>query len=136
MSDHTYTPQPVSGLSPYLQVGGEGVRAAADFYKKAFGPEELGYMPMENDSRTMHCLVKVNGSTLMMCDSFPEHGHPARTPEAITLHIQVDDPQAWFDRAVAAGCKVEMPMDVQFWGDRYGQLTDPFDFRWSIGGPA
>jgi uncharacterized glyoxalase superfamily protein PhnB len=135
MSDQTYQRLDVSGLSPYLQVGDPGVRAASDFYQKAFVAEEMAYVPAEDGKRTMHCCLRINGSTVMMCDSFPDYGHAAETPAAVTLHIQVQDPQAWFDRAQAAGCEVLMPMDVQFWGDRYGQLKDPFGFHWSIGGP-
>jgi PhnB protein len=52
-----------------------------------------------------------------------------------TIHLQVDDADAWWERAVAAGCDVRMPLEDQFWGDRYGSLRDPFDVDWSIGGP-
>ena len=53
-----------------------------------------------------------------------------------TIHLQVDDPDAWWDRAVAAGCEIRVKLENQFWGDRYGSLRDPFDVDWSIGGPA
>jgi len=56
-----------------------------------------------------------------------------RPPPAVTLHLQVDDADAWFARALAAGCTVAMPLADQFWGDRYGQLTDPSGQEWSIG---
>ena len=60
--------------------------------------------------------------------------HRARILFGYVLHLQVDDPKAWWQRAVDAGCTVTMPLDVQFWGDRYGQVKDPFDIVWSIGG--
>ena len=53
-------------------------------------------------------------------------------PGGITLHLQVDDAEAWFARAVAAGASVRMALADMFWGDRYGQITDPFGFHWSI----
>jgi len=81
----------------------------------------------------MHCALKISGDSLMLSDGFPEHGHPAETPAALTLHLQVDDADVWFDRAVAAGCVATMPVTVQFWDDRHGQLRDPFGFTWSIG---
>jgi len=124
---------PTTGLSPYICVGGEGAAAAIDFYKAAFGAQEMGRMPSQDGKRVLHCALKINGDSLMLSDGFPEYGHPAQTPAALTLHLQVDDADVWFDRAVAAGCVVTKPVEVQFWGDRYGQLRDPFGFTWSIG---
>jgi PhnB protein len=127
---------PTDGLSPYLQIGDAGAAAAADFYIKAFGAEELMRMPAEDGKRFMHIHLRLNGGSLMMADSFPEHGCPATMPGGITLHLQVGDADAWFDRAVAAGAEVAMPLENMFWGDRYGQIRDPFGFTWSIGGPV
>jgi PhnB protein len=85
----------------------------------------------------MHAHLKVNGSSLMMHDDFPEHGGgPATEPAGVMLHLQVDDADAWWSRAVAAGASVTMELADQFWGDRYGQLKDPFGHRWSIGAPV
>jgi PhnB protein len=123
----------VGGLSPYLTVGGEGAAAASTFYQKAFAGEEIHRMPAEDGRRLMHCCVRINGGHLMFSDAFAEYGQAAETPAAVALHLQVDDADLWWDRAVAAGCEVTMPLDLQFWGDRYGQLKDPFGFRWSIG---
>jgi len=137
MDDQTREKQgPMTGLAPYLQIGDKGVDAASAFYQKAFAAQEVMRMPAEDGKRVMHCHLVVNGGHLMMSDSFPEYGHPAQTPAAVTLHLQVDDADAWWERAVAAGCEVTMPLDNQFWGDRYGQLKDPFGFSWSIGGPV
>ena len=69
----------------------------------------------------------------MLSDPFPEHGYPLKTPQAFTLHLQVGDIQAWWDRAVAAGAEVTLPLHDAFWGDRYGQLRDPFGVSWAMG---
>jgi PhnB protein len=81
----------------------------------------------------MHCSMKINGSDLMMSDSFPEYGAPFVPPQGFNLHLQVDKPDFWWKRAVDAGCTVTMPLEKQFWGDIYGQLKDPYGITWAIG---
>jgi PhnB protein len=127
---------PATGLSPYLTVN--GARRALDFYKKAFAAEELSCMAAEGTDKLMHASLKVNGSLLMLSDDFPEYsgGKSTPPPAAVTLHLMVDDADAWWKRAVDAGCEVVMPLADQFWGDRYGQLKDPFGHTWSIGAPV
>jgi PhnB protein len=125
-----------SGLTPYLMVGDPGAGVAAEFYKQAFAAVEQLRMAADDGKRFMHIHLRVNGNSLMLSDVFPEHGYGAETPAAITLHLQVDDVDAWYERAVAAGAIAGMPPQDMFWGDRYGQLKDPFGFSWSIGGPA
>jgi PhnB protein len=71
----------------------------------------------------------------MLSDDFPEMGFTAPAPGAVTLHLQVDDADAWWRRALEAGATVAMEIGDQFWGDRYGQLKDPFGHSWSIGSP-
>ena len=71
----------------------------------------------------------------MLSDFYPEHGYPPVRPAAFNLHIQVEDPDFWWQRAVDAGMEVKMPLQPMFWGDRYGQLTDPYGVVWAIGGP-
>ena len=69
----------------------------------------------------------------LLADQFPEFAKgPGTPPEGVTLHLQVEDADAAWERATAAGCEVIMPIDDQFWGDRYGQLKDPFGFEWSV----
>jgi PhnB protein len=110
-------------------------REAVKFYEKAFGGELQQIMPaVDEPGPIMHCHMIINGGSLIFNDAFPEHGFPYLPPQAYVLHLQVDDVQAWWKRAVDAGCTVTMPLDVQFWGDRYGQLKDPYDIVWSIGG--
>ncbi|HEX8432725.1 MAG TPA: glyoxalase/bleomycin resistance/extradiol dioxygenase family protein [Longimicrobium sp.] len=131
MSDAT-SPM-IGGLTPYITV--RGAVAAAEFYKRAFAAEEMARTP--DGDRLIHCHLRINGSHLMMSDEFPEYGHDmGGGPSGVTLHLQVKDPREWWDRAVEAGATVAMPMAVQFWGDEYGQLRDPFGHTWSIGGPA
>jgi PhnB protein len=111
-----------------------GAAQAIDFFKAAFNAVETGRRPGP-DGRLMHAAVKIGDSTLMLVDEMLEHG--AKSPKslggsAVTLHLYVDDVDAAFARAVAAGAKVTMPLADQFWGDRYGQLEDPFGHKWSI----
>lgn len=152
MSDYTQH-GPSSGVTPHLTVLDRRCREAIAFYERAFGAEQTmppmvaGDVPsmgeggpdMTGDERVMHAHLKVNGGSLMLNDAFPEFtpgdADHASAPAHTTLHLQVGDADAWFDRAVGAGATVAMPLADQFWGDRYGQLKDPFGFTWSVGGP-
>lgn len=133
-----------STFIPYIVVS--NAAAAIDFYKKAFGAVELARHAAPNSDKLMHAGLKINGGVLMMCDDFcatavdksQSGSQKSQTPEAlggspVTFHLQVDDADATWQKALAAGAKVKMPLADQFWGDRYGQLTDPFGFYWSIG---
>jgi PhnB protein len=125
------------GMAPYLTIGGGRGGEAIDFYKAAFGAEEVARMPAENSNKIMHAHLTINGSPLLLSDDFPEHlgGKETAAPSAVTMHIQCDDADRWFKRATDAGATVAMPLDNMFWGDRYGQLKDPFGHSWSIGAP-
>jgi uncharacterized glyoxalase superfamily protein PhnB len=83
----------------------------------------------------MHIHLYVNGSSLMLSDAYPEYGHAHQDPQAFNLTLQVDDIDAWWQRAVAAGAQVVMPVQEMFWGARYGQLKDPFGVLWSMNQP-
>ena len=135
--DNYEAQEPDGGLTPHLAIGGGRAAEAADFYKRAFGAEELMRHPAD-DGRLMHVHLKVNGSSLMMHDHFAEHhgGADLPTPAGIMLHLQVSDADAWWTRAVEAGVEVVMELADQFWGDRYGQVRDPFGHVWSIGAPS
>jgi len=124
----------LSGIIPCLTI--DGASAAIDFYKKAFAADELSRAPAEDGVRLMHAHIRINGGDLYMWDLFPEFGMSTAAPTGTVVHIDVDDADAWWDRAVAAGAMVSMPLDNQFWGARYGQLKDPFGHTWSIGGPV
>ena len=123
-------PEVLGGVAPYLNVDGAGKAAA--FYVRAFGAKEVFRAPPDEKGRFMHIHLVVNGGSLMLCDPFPEHGHPHKTPQAFTLHLQVEDVDAWWKRAVDAGAEVLLPLQVMFWGDRYGQVRDPFGVSWSL----
>ncbi len=123
---------PIHGVTPYLMV--RGAAEAAEFYKRAFGAEELMRTAAENGKRLIHCHLKINGADVMMSDEFPEYGASlGEGPNGVTLHLQVDDADEWWARATDAGATVVMPLAEQFWGDRYGQIRDPFGHTWSIG---
>jgi uncharacterized glyoxalase superfamily protein PhnB len=126
-------PPVLGGPCPYLSVDGAG--KAADFYVKAFGAQEVARMPPDDKGRYMHIHLVLNGGSLMLCDPFPEHGAPLEKPAGFMLHLQVEDVDAAFDKAVKAGSTAKMPVQDMFWGDRYGQLVDPFGVMWTMGAP-
>ena len=125
------TAQPLQGLVPYISPS--DAVAAAEFYKTAFAATDVVPMLADDGKRYMHCSMTINGSVLYMSDSFPEFGAPFVTPQGFNLHLQVDDPDFWWKRAVDAGCTITMPLEKQFWGDIYGQLKDPYGITWAIG---
>ena len=128
---------PTGGVTPHLTIGGRRASEAVEFYKAAFGARELRKVPAE-DGRLMHCHLAINGGSLMLNDDFPEYhgGDAVSDPAAVTLHLQVEDADALFQQAVGAGATVIMALEDQFWGDRYGQVRDPYGHRWSIGAPV
>ncbi|HRO32717.1 MAG TPA: VOC family protein [Brevundimonas sp.] len=128
---------PAGGVIPYLTIPSRGGQAAVEFYRAAFGAEELFRNLAEDGERIMHSRLMINGALVMLSDEFPEYGMPADVrPQAVTLHLQVDDADEWWARALVAGAVPTMPLADQFWGDRYGRLTDPFGHSWSIGAPV
>lgn len=119
-------------VSPHLICA--GAAKAIDFYKDAFGAEEVLRIPAP-DGKLMHGCIKVCGSTIMLVDEFPQMG--ALGPKGlkfspVTIHLYVEDADAFVARAVKAGAQVTMPVTDMFWGDRYGTLVDPFGHRWSV----
>jgi uncharacterized glyoxalase superfamily protein PhnB len=127
-------PAVLGGVAPYLSVDGAG--RAAEFYRCAFGAQEIARHPLDWEGRTMHIHLYINGGSVMLSDPYPEHGHPLEAPQAFMLHLQVDDVDAWWSRALEAGVEVVLPLQQMFWGDRYGQVKDPFGVIWSIGAPG
>lgn len=108
---------------------------AVEFYRKALGAEVVHVYKLD-DGRVMHACIQVDGATIFVCDEFPEHGGKAPLTlggSPITVHLQVADSDAYYNRAVEAGCKVTMPISDMFWGDRYGCVTDPYGHHWSFG---
>jgi PhnB protein len=126
-------------LSPHLVVG--DAAAAIDFYVKAFDAEVLGRVPGPG-GKLLHAALRINGFTVLLNDDFPEmSGGKSMTPTSlggtpVTIHLTVTDVDTKFQRALDAGASVVMPLDEQFWGDRYGIVADPFGHHWSLGQPV
>ena len=109
-------------------------KAAIDFYQRAFGATVRHVMDMP-DGKVMHAEIQLGDSAVMLSDEFPDWG--SLSPQSIggtasSLSIYVDDVDAVFARALAAGASVQRPVEDQFWGDRMGTLFDPFGHRWMI----
>jgi len=125
-----------NGLIPHLVVK-DGAKAI-EFYTAALGAEEIARMPLP-DGRLMHAALKVNGAMLFLCDDFPDHcGGVSRAPAGpspVTLHLCVPCTDTAIATAVAAGATTTMPAEDMFWGDRYGQVVDPFGHAWSFSTP-
>jgi PhnB protein len=107
---------------------------AAEFYEKALGAKNLGIFKSPN-GRVMHAELNVNDALFYLVDEMPEHG--VLSPLAlqgtpVTLYLRVADCDTFFARAVAAGCKVQTPLQDMFWGDRYGLVVDPYGHKWEI----
>jgi PhnB protein len=111
---------------------------AIEFYKRAFGAEEVARIPAPDGRRIMHAEVLLDGKPLYLVDDFPECcGGKASSPQAlggtpVTIHRYVPDCDAAVRRAEQAGATVNMPPTDMFWGDRYGVVVDPFGHTWSF----
>jgi len=121
-------------ITPHLVI--KGAAEAIDFYKRAFGAEEISRMPFpgpDGQPKVGHAEIKIGDSKLFLADEFPDHG--ALGPQGsspVTIHLYVTDADAAFARAAEAGATVTMPPADMFWCDRYGKLVDPFGHHWSI----
>jgi PhnB protein len=125
-------PEGYHSVTPHLVC--DGAAEAIAFYAQAFGAVEIGRMAMP-DGRIAHAEIRIGDSLIMLADHFPEYG--SRDPRAlkgspVALHLYVADADALWNQALAAGAEVVMPLADAFWGDRYGQVQDPFGHRWSI----
>ncbi len=124
------------GLIPHLVC--DGCKDAIEFYKQAFGAEEVCAVPAPGGAKIMHAEVLIDGRPLFLVDDFPEFCEgKSESPKSlggtpVTIHRFVADCDAAIDRAVKAGATVKMPPADMFWGDRYGVVTDPFGHNWSI----
>jgi len=119
-------------VTPSLTV--RDAAAAIEFYKKALGAEELMRMPMPN-GKIGHAEIKVGDSIIFLNDEFPEMGN--KSPQTLggnsgALYLYVQDVDKAFKRAVDAGATSKMPVSDMFWGDRYGQVVDPFGQVWGL----
>jgi PhnB protein len=126
-------------LSPHLTVA--DAAEAIDFYGKAFDAVEVMRLPRP-DGKLVHASVRINGFLVMLNDDFPEMSDgrsmtpPSLGGTPVTIHLTVPDVDAAFQRALDAGATVVVPLEDQFWGDRYGMVEDPFGHHWSLGQPV
>lgn len=118
-------------LTPHLIV--KDAAKYIDFLVKAFGAADVNTATGPG-GKIMHAQVKIGDSILMFADHFPEFGHPPILEGfwPLVLNLYVPDADAAWAKALAAGCTVKFPIGDQFWGDRYGQVQDPFGFTWAI----
>jgi len=124
-----------AGVIPYLTM--EDASAASAFYQLAFGAREVARLAADDGKRLMHCHLEINGGALMLSDNFVEYGAaPLQRSPSYTMQLVVTDGDAWWNRALRAGCTEKMPFSVAPWGDKYGQLADPFGVLWAINAPA
>lgn len=126
-------PDGYHSITPYIVV--PDARNAIEFYKKAFGAVQNGEAHTDPSGRIMHAEIRIGNSIVMLSDENPEGGALSAvslkgTP--VILHLYVEDVDATFETAQAAGATVKMPVMDAFWGDRYGQLSDPFGLWWSV----
>lgn len=108
---------------------------AIEFYKRAFGAQEILRMPGPEGKGIMHAEIKIGDSTIYLSDEFPGMG--CRSPESLggstsMLHLYLENVDSAFERAVQAGGKPVMPVADMFWGDRYGKVADPFGHEWGL----
>ena len=126
-------PEGFHTITPHLIV--RNAAQAIEFYKQAFGAEELHRTSSPDGKALMHAALRIGNSNLFLCDEFPQMG--AKAPQTlggspVTLTLYVQDADKAFNQAVKAGAEVVMPLKDQFWGDRYGVLKDPYGHSWSI----
>jgi uncharacterized glyoxalase superfamily protein PhnB len=124
-------PQMLGGIVPHIFVS--DAAAASEFYQRAFGAKEIGRMPTQDGQRLMHCHIQFNGGSFTFMDA-SLRGDPGRF-QGFDIILPVDDIDAWWERAVAAGAKVVTPVETMFWGDRFGELEDPFGVHWCLDEP-
>jgi len=125
-------PDRMHTLTPHLIC--DGAAQAIDFYVRAFGAVELMRLPGP-DGRLIHAAIRIGDSTLMLMDEFPQYGSlgpNALKGTPVVLHLYVEDVDAMVARAVAAGATLRMAVADMFWGDRYGQVLDPYGHLWSV----
>jgi PhnB protein len=126
-------PEGLHTVTPHLVI--KGASEAIEFYKKAFGAVELTRMLAPNGNSIMHAQLQIGDSRVFLVDEAPEMGSRGAViggGSPVTLHLYLEDVDATFKEALAAGAQATMPPTDMFWGDRYGRLVDPFGHEWSL----
>jgi PhnB protein len=125
-------PVGVNTITAHLSV--RGAAQAIEFYQQAFGAQ-LTFVLKTSDDKVMHATMKLGDSRFQLAEESPGMGTPSPQTlggSPIVLNVFVENVDQLWNRALAAGAKVAMPLANQFWGDRYGQVLDPFGFTWAL----
>ena len=125
-------PEGYHTLTPHLPV--DDAKKALEFYKRAFGATERSRMPGP-DGKIAHAEIQIGDSVIMTSDPFPQSS--TKSPKEIggttaSVFLYVEDVDSVVQDAVDAGGQITMPIEDMFWGDRFGQVTDPFGHIWQI----
>ena len=125
-------PDGFHSITPSIVVSNS--KEAIEFYKKAFDAKEIYQFPTP-EGKTMHAMIQIGDSIIMMGDEFPQMG--TRSPTTVggtstTIHLYVEDADKVYNQAIKAGATPTMPLMDAFWGDRYGMIVDPFGHSWGI----
>jgi PhnB protein len=125
-------PEGIHTITPHIVVREAG--RAADWYKQALGAEERSRIPVPG-GKFMQIELWFGDSAVMIADEFPEAG--VLSPQSIggnpvVLHFSTENVEALWKRVIEAGAEVVQPLEDQFWGDRYGQIRDPFGYHWGL----
>ena len=126
-------PEGFHTITVYLTV--PSATEAIAYYEKAFGAKPIMRMPGPDGKSTVHAEIKIGDSVVMLSDENPQFGTTSPktlggTP--VVMHLYVPDADAFFDRAVKAGCEVKYPLMNAFWGDRMGKLIDKYGHLWNV----
>jgi PhnB protein len=125
-------PDEMHTVTPHLVCA--GAADAIEFYKKAFNAVEIGRMAGPQ-GKLLHGLIRIGDSKVMLVDEFPDWGSfgpKSLKGSPVTMHLYVENVEAFVAQASAAGAKITMPLQDMFWGDRYCKLEDPFGHHWSV----
>jgi PhnB protein len=119
-------------ITPHIVV--RDAAAASEWYQRALGAEERGRVPVPG-GKFMQIELRFGDSTVMIADEFPDFG--VLSPLSVggtygALHLETDDVDSLWERAIAAGAEVQQPLQDAFWGDRQGQIIDPSGHRWAL----
>ena len=125
-------PQGFHSITPHLVC--RNAKEAIEFYQKAFGAENIR-SHITPEGSVMHAELKIGDSIIMLGEEYPSWN--VLSPQSlgnstVFIHIYTEDVDALYQRAINAGCTAAMPVMDQFWGDRYGQVIDPYGHRWSL----
>ena len=126
-------PEGYSTVTPNVVI--RDAAKAIDFYRRAFGAEEIMRMPGPDGTTIAHAEIRIGSSILMLSDEMPEM--ECRSPQSlggspVSFYVYVPDVDSFFKKAVTAGATEKMPVADMFWGDRVGGLTDPYGHKWTI----